>query len=150
MTSFLTKMNIDLTKKGQNLLNLPPLDKDSLLSRAEDWFDILHKKIPFENLRTSFEDMCQNHTTRSISAFDLIAAYDQFQETEKERKRLNFEQTMTEIEAAKKTPNYAPCEMCFDCGFTQVTRYFNGEAVKGVIKCHSCGYWQRYREKHGL
>lgn len=140
-----------IIKKSQNLSNLPPLDRDAILSRANDWFDILHDQIPFESLRISFEDATRNNRSdRLINAFSLLDSYGRIREEEKERKRLEFEHNVRVIEDSRNSLGYQPCEACFDCGFREVTRTFDGVPYKGVIKCYSCNYWERYRQKHGL
>jgi hypothetical protein len=63
----------------------------------------------------------------------------------------NLAKSLPELKPPMKfDTNYQECPMCFNCGFTEVTRHDQlGRPYRGVIRCQSCDYWFKLAAKLG-
>lgn len=134
----------ELIKKSRELSNLPPIDNKILAKNAMTWAESLFLVVPEQDLKESFNEAFKLHdSSYPISAFEINAGYNALKALRSKQAEIERQRELTQVTTEMNSPHWEPCKLCFDCGFRQETRLFDGIPVHGVIRCYSCKYWVR-------
>jgi hypothetical protein len=125
---------------------MPSLTETEAGNRSLTWADVLFETVPEDFLYLSFNRAFEDRKDEyPLSAYSIKLAYQVLiTERQKAAQKQNAESS-SDHQSEYLSPHWKSCEICFDTGFAETARVFNGRSYRGVIKSFCCKYWERQR-----